>query len=238
MRKLRWWRAAHEVFGAVCSELVVTSCTRSGSMRIRATGDAIYRLKVSLRGIRPPIWRRFQVPADMTLRKLHDCLQEVMGWTDSHLHQFEAGGVIYGTPDADFGVATINETRARLEQVLRRPKDRLTYEYDFGDGWEHDVVLEGILPPAPAARYPIVEDGKRACPPEDCGGGWTLRIPVLPRDHCRSPAPGARGDAGMGRRPVRSRGVRGSRGQEDRSHAVGAAAVAVPARRIGCGIMC
>ncbi|MBM5810409.1 MAG: plasmid pRiA4b ORF-3 family protein [Gammaproteobacteria bacterium] len=141
-------------------------------MRIRATGDAIYRLKVSLRGIRPPIWRRFQVPADMTLRKLHDCLQEVMGWTDSHLHQFEAGGVIYGTPDADFGVATINETRARLEQVLRRPKDRLTYEYDFGDGWEHDVVLEGILPPAPAARYPIVEDGKRACPPEDCGGPY------------------------------------------------------------------
>jgi hypothetical protein len=141
-------------------------------MRIRATGEAIYRLKVSLRGIRPPIWRRFLVPANITLRRLHDCLQEVMGWTDSHLHQFEAGGVIYGRPDPEFGVATINETTARLAQVLRRPKDRLTYEYDFGDGWEHDVVLECILPPAPTARYPIVEDGKRACPPEDCGGPY------------------------------------------------------------------
>ncbi|TAK54567.1 MAG: plasmid pRiA4b ORF-3 family protein [Gammaproteobacteria bacterium] len=141
-------------------------------MRIRATDDAIYRLKVSLRGVRPPIWRRFLVPAGITLRRLHDCLQEVMGWTQSHLHQFEAGGVIYGTPDLEFGVATISESRARLDQLLRRPKDRLTYEYDFGDSWEHDVVLESILPPAPAARYPIVEDGKRACPPEDCGGPY------------------------------------------------------------------
>lgn len=141
-------------------------------MRIRATGDAIYRLKVSLRRIRPPIWRRFLVPAGITLRQLHDCLQEVMGWTDSHLHQFEARGVIYGTPNPEFGVATSNEARVRLDQVLRRPKDRLTYEYDFGDGWEHDVVLERILPPAPEARYPIVEDGKRACPPEDCGGPY------------------------------------------------------------------
>ena len=139
-------------------------------MRIRSTGAPLYRLKVTLRGSRPPIWRRFVVPSDIPLKRLHNALQAVMGWTNSHLHQFEAGGVLYGTSDPELGVKCISESRTTLDHVLRRPKARMTYEYDFGDGWEHDIVLEAVLPAEPGGVYPRVEAGKRACPPEDVGG--------------------------------------------------------------------
>jgi len=134
-------------------------------MRIKETGASLYRMKVTLRGIRPPIWRRFLVPSDITLKRLHDSLQAVMGWTDSHLHQFEAQGVRYGTPDREFDDAKISENKIALNDVLCRTKDRLIYEYDFGDSWIHDVVLEAVLPPGKNGRYPIIEAGKRACPP-------------------------------------------------------------------------
>jgi len=149
-------------------------------MRIRQTGGSIYRLKVTLRGSRPPIWRRFLVPADITLKRLHDSLQAVMGWTDSHLHQFTAKGVVYGTTDHEFGMVRVSETRTTVAQILRRPKDRLMYEYDFGDSWEHDVVLEAVLPPG-SGRYPVVEGGRRACPPEDVGGisGYALFLEAI-----------------------------------------------------------
>ena len=139
-------------------------------MRARQTGAAIFRLKVTLRGSKPPIWRRFLVPNDITLKRLHYSLQAVMGWTDSHQHQFEARGVWYGTPDREFGVGRVNESKTTLGQVLRRPKDRMTYEYDFGDGWLHDIVLEEVLPPGQGGPYPMIEAGKRARPPEDVGG--------------------------------------------------------------------
>jgi hypothetical protein len=141
-------------------------------MRIYETGAPLYRLKVTLRGLRPPIWRRFLVPSDITLRRLHDSLQAVMGWTDSHLHQFEARGVRYGTSDREFGETHASENKTALRQVLCRPKDRLIYEYDFGDSWIHDVVLEAVLPPGNSGRYPVIEAGKRACPPEDVGGSY------------------------------------------------------------------
>lgn len=130
----------------------------------------MYRLKVTLRGSKPPIWRRFLVPADITLERLHDVLQMVMGWTDSHMHQFEARGVYYGTSAGDFDVRRVSEKKTTLDRVLRRPKDRMTYEYDFGDGWLHDVVLEESLPPGQGGPFFLVEAGKRACPPEDIGG--------------------------------------------------------------------
>lgn len=103
-----------------------------------------YRLKVTLRRSRPPIWRRLEVDAGVTLAQLHDILQIVMGWTDSHLHQFRRGSTYYGQPDPELGMERENERRIRLREVLRRPKDRMVYEYDFGDGWEHDIVLEAI----------------------------------------------------------------------------------------------
>ncbi|MCU0580509.1 MAG: plasmid pRiA4b ORF-3 family protein [Desulfobacterota bacterium] len=119
---------------------------------------------------RPPIWRRFLVPGGITLKRLHDSLQMVMGWYGGHLHQFLWGGELFGPADREIGINRISETKTKVDQLLRRPKDRLLYEYDFGDSWEHDVVLEAILPPGQGGLYPIVEAGKRACPPEDVGG--------------------------------------------------------------------
>lgn len=150
-------------------------------MRTRKTSGPIFRLKVTLRGSRPPIWRRFLVPGGITLNRLHDSLQAVMGWTGGHLHQFEVGGVLYGTSDREFGVTRASENKTTVDQVLRRPKDRLTYEYDFGDSWVHDVILEAVLPPAGDGRFPIVEAGRRACPPEDVGGipGYADFLEVL-----------------------------------------------------------
>ena len=137
-----------------------------------AKSEIVFQLKVTLRGIRPPIWRRVLVPSDLTLLQLHDVLQVLMGWTDSHLHQFEAAGNFYGTPDPELEVERKNERKIRLNEVLHHPKDRMAYEYDFGDSWEHELVLEKIVPRAPKVRYPVVTGGKRACPPEDVGGVW------------------------------------------------------------------
>ncbi len=132
--------------------------------------STIYRLKVTLRGSRPPIWRRIEVRSDITLFQLHDVIQLAMGWTNSHLHQFRRGSTYYGPANPDLDMPQQNEKRVRLNGVLRKPKDRMAYEYDFGDGWEHDVVLERSaagLPDAPQVR---VIGGKGACPPEDVGG--------------------------------------------------------------------
>jgi hypothetical protein len=150
-------------------------------MRVRSTGGQVYQLKVTLRGTKPPIWRRFLVPADVTLKRLHDCLQMVMGWSDSHLHQFEVRGVVYGTPDSDSLAQIRSQNTAKVTQLLRRPKDRLLYTYDFGDGWEHEVVLEKVLPSGEAPYFPIVLAGRRACPPEDVGGvhGYYRLLEVL-----------------------------------------------------------
>ena len=129
-----------------------------------------YRLKVTLRGSRPAIWRRVEVDAGVTLFRLHQILQVVMGWTDSHLHQYRRGSTYYGQSDPEFGMRRENERRIRLREVLRKPKERMVYEYDFGDGWEHDVVLESNdvgIGGGPEVR---VVAGKGACPPEDVGG--------------------------------------------------------------------
>lgn len=143
--------------------------------RRRGSAAPIYQLKVTLRGIRPPIWRRFQVRGDVTLARLHHVLQVAMGWTDSHLHQFRVGREVYGVPDPedfDWGPPVRDERRVKLSSVLRAEKARMVYQYDFGDDWEHDVRVEKILPPDPAAEAAVCVAGRRACPPEDCGGVW------------------------------------------------------------------
>ena len=132
----------------------------------------IYQVKVTLKGSKPPIWRRLLVPSNTRLGKFHEMLQIVMGWTDSHLHQFIVGQTFYGTPEPDFGLEVRSERTVLLSTVLRMPKDKIIYEYDFGDSWEHEVLLEKIVPPDPETRYPVCLTGKRACPPEDCGGIW------------------------------------------------------------------
>jgi len=138
---------------------------------------AIYVVKVTLLGSKPPIWRRVGVPPDITLAKLHDVLQVVMGWEDCHLHMFTSRDQQrYGTIDGEAGAGwdddLHDETKARLRDLLHKPKDRCVYEYDFGDSWEHRLELEKAVGPEAGVRYPACLAGKRACPPEDCGGVW------------------------------------------------------------------
>lgn len=135
---------------------------------------SIYQLKVTLNGSKPPIWRRILVPSNIALGKLHLVLQIAMGWTNSHLHQFISKGVFYGVQDDDLGIdmEVENEDNFKLSQLLKSEKDTLIYEYDFGDSWEHKVLLEKILPFDKSNQLPSCIKGKRACPPEDCGGIW------------------------------------------------------------------
>lgn len=134
--------------------------------------ESIYQLKVTLRHVKPPVWRRLLVRGDVTLYKLHQTIQIAMGWTDSHMHQFVADGVCYGQPDPDFDFDVVSERRTRLHDVVSGVQDKFSYEYDFGDGWEHEILVEDILQPEPRTRYPRCLKGKRNCPPEDVGGPW------------------------------------------------------------------
>ena len=136
-----------------------------------AAGQTVYQLKVTLLGSHPSIWRRFEVESGITLQRLHCILQIVMGWTDSHMHGFrvpEPGQ--RGARRRLLPVESTEEKTTRLASVLRRPKYWTVYEYDFGDGWEHKIVLEGIVPRSSGAHYPMVLAGRGACPPEDVGG--------------------------------------------------------------------
>jgi len=133
-------------------------------------GKKVYELQVSLRGSQSLIWRRVQVLNDITLFRFHNILQLVMGWTNSHLHQFLVGQTYYGEPDPEYGADHEDVRRVRLSRVLRKPQDAMVYEYDFGDGWEHDIVLERIVDPDPGAQYPFILAAEGACPPEDVGG--------------------------------------------------------------------
>lgn len=131
---------------------------------------SIYQLKVTLKDIQPPIWRRLQVASTDNLEDIHIALQIVMGWSNSHLHEFVKGRDRYGMPDENFPSDIHDEAEYRLDQVLNKEKDILIYAYDFGDGWDHEVVLEKILPYGPDVVVPVCLKGSRACPPEDVGG--------------------------------------------------------------------
>lgn len=134
----------------------------------------VHRLKVTLRQVKPPVWRRIEVPSEIKLSDLAGVLEEAMGWFGGHLHGFEADGVIYGVPDDEgFGFRrTVDEGKARLGEVLPVVKSKMRWDYDFGDGWEHDVVVEAIEARQRGVTYPLCLAGRRACPPEDCGGPW------------------------------------------------------------------
>jgi hypothetical protein len=129
---------------------------------------ATYQFKVSLGAIRPLIWRRFTVSSELTFAQFHDVLQAVMGWTNSHLHDFEFRGQTIGLPDPEWPRPVLREDRTRLREIGLKPRSKLTYRYDFGDDWEHTLVLEKVLPPEPGNPVTCLA-GKRACPPEDCG---------------------------------------------------------------------
>ena len=135
-----------------------------------------YQLKVQLKGIRPPIWRRFLISNTSTLEDFHHTIQIVMGWTNSHLHQFTSGKSRYGMVDPEFGMDwdddLQNELNFNVKDLLKNEGDSILYEYDFGDGWEHKITLEKVLPFEKGKSLPECIKGKRGCPPEDVGGVW------------------------------------------------------------------
>ena len=134
--------------------------------------DQIYQLKITLRGSTPPIWRRVMVPGKFSLYKLHQVIQMAMGWTNRHLHQFIIDGQYYGIPSSEDWETVIDESCYALSQIAPHAKRKFVYEYDFGDSWEHEIVVEKIPPPETGVKYPMCIKGKRACPPEDVGGVW------------------------------------------------------------------
>ncbi len=140
--------------------------------RRRSVNDSIWQLKVTLRDIRPPIWRRIQVSGDTSLYNLHLIIQDTMGWENYHLYDFEIGETHYGEPAPEWGLETKDASRQKLSQVLPGEKAKLHYVYDMGDNWEHEIVVEKILLAEAEKRYPACIARKRACPPEDCGGIW------------------------------------------------------------------
>jgi hypothetical protein len=136
---------------------------------------SLYELKITLLEIEPPIWRRIQVPSTMPLCCLHDAIQAVMGWTDSHLHQFEKDGKYWGDPqnrEFEDDIDIIDETKVPVGKVLLAEGDSMVYVYDFGDDWRHQVALEKIVPAAVTPTQPICLAGERRCPPEDVGGAF------------------------------------------------------------------
>jgi Plasmid pRiA4b ORF-3-like protein len=133
-------------------------------------GPSIYQIKVTLEDSEPPIWRRIQVPGDISLRKLHTILQTAMGWETQHLHEFIVGREHFGEPDPEYGFEMQDDRKTRLDQAAPRQGDRFMHIYDFGDGWRHELTVEKIELPKPGALGPMLIGGERACPPEDCGG--------------------------------------------------------------------
>ena len=131
---------------------------------------SIYQLKITLKHSQPSIWRRLRVVSTENLADLHGVLQITMGWSDEHLHEFVQDRKRYGTPDQEFPDNVIDEANYRLNQLLKKTNDTLIYVYDFGDSWEHEVVLEKILPFEHGVESPYCLEGARACPPEDIGG--------------------------------------------------------------------
>jgi hypothetical protein len=115
------------------------------------------------------------VGAETKLEKLHVILQIAFGWTDSHLHQFIIDGQSYSLPEFEldeWGDEINNERRTKLGQLGLEAKSKFDYEYDFGDSWDHQIVVEKVIDREPGASYPRCVGGKRSGPPEDCGGIW------------------------------------------------------------------
>ena len=143
------------------------------------TKGLAHQFKVTLKEIQPKVWRRIVVPAGYSFWDLHVAIQDSMGWLDYHLHVFRVRNPDTGEPD-QIGIPDDDASgdvepflpgwEVPMVEYFRQPGDRADYEYDFGDGWEHEVVLEEITVRVPKAKYPICLEGARACPPEDCGG--------------------------------------------------------------------
>lgn len=138
-----------------------------------AVSETVHQLKATIRDTKPPVWRRVAVTSTITLAGLHDVLQAAFGWMDCHLHEFDINGSTFGMADVD----DWNEEPAADERGVRLcdvagEGTRFEYWYDFGDDWRHQIVVEKVMAADPKVEYPLLVTGRRACPPEDCGGTW------------------------------------------------------------------
>ena len=161
----------HAAYRQALDALRPPSSRRHATAAVAPVRDAVYQVKVSLHGAKPPIWRRLRLPASTTLAQLHQVIQVAFGWEDAHLHAFEVGGRRYSRPDFELWDEAADEGKARLQDLASRPGARLRYTYDFGDSWEHDLLVEDILP-SDGVKHAVCLVGRRAGPPEDCGGVW------------------------------------------------------------------
>lgn len=131
----------------------------------------IYQIKITLEGAKPPIWRRIEVSPETTVEDFNKIIQATMGWTNTHLHHFIVGNEFY-TPPSEWDDFGNDYTGLKIKDFLQNEGQKIRYEYDFGDSWLHQIKLEKILEKQQSVAYPRCVKGKRACPPEDCGGIW------------------------------------------------------------------
>ncbi|MCL4129086.1 UNVERIFIED_CONTAM: hypothetical protein GTU68_043498 [Idotea baltica] len=164
--------AAHFGINAELSSSPVTQ--RSARAPKRVPKGHAHQLKVALRDTRPLIWRRVVVEGTQTLDHLHEVIQAAFGWWNYHLHEFSIDGITYSVPSEDDWKPVKDERRVTIDRALAGAR-RIHYMYDFGDGWHHDIAIEKTTPADATMPVPDCIDGRRACPPEDCGGTWGYR---------------------------------------------------------------
>ncbi len=152
----------------VKSEMDTTDTKQSNS-----AAKSVYQIRISIDNIQPPIWRRILVKDNITLDEFHEIIQITMGWEDYHLYNFRINNQHYSIPtDNFFEISDYNSEEILLRSVVKKEKQKFRYTYDFGDNWQHTILIEKILPIDKNQKYPVCIKGKRACPPEDCGGVW------------------------------------------------------------------
>ncbi len=139
--------------------------------------NVIVQIKIKLLGVtKPPVWRRVQLRADTRLDQLHEILQAALGWENYHLHAFSVGEEEFGPRDPDLALDFADERKVTLGE-LTDIGTRFRYTYDFGDNWEHEILVEDLLDPAPDTHYPTLVAAKGACPPEDLRRQVGIRRP-------------------------------------------------------------
>jgi Plasmid pRiA4b ORF-3-like protein len=153
----------------------LTALGRYAIRRVRGmaqAGDPVLQVRMTLMDVDdPPVWRRVLIPATYPLDRVHAVIQAAMGWQNCHMHAFRLGDVSYGLPDPDDVLGFLDERKSRLGD-LGATVDRIEYEYDFGDSWEHELVVEARTVAQDEGIYPACVAGEGACPPEDCGGSY------------------------------------------------------------------
>jgi hypothetical protein len=180
-----------EKLGFVIDDLAERLTGEQPQVRQPVADGPVCQLKITLQDSNPPIWRRVLVPAGMELEDLHDVIQAVFGWDNCHLHQFVDGGTFYQAEDDEVyelpGVKVVNYAGISISDLLHKEKDEIVYKYDFGDSWDHTILLEKVLKPKAKQVLPICTKGARACPPEDCGGmnGYYHLLEVLSGPDCK-----------------------------------------------------